>query len=156
MFHSQCQVAHEKIVAGKCPWCGQAIFNGRLWPPDWTMESRTLCFEFHGGFMDGQTSSGVPSDQGAASPSFRRFLYLTDGGRMGAKFDEFPQYAGKLENDVWDEMRKALDAKDSHTAHALFNKLNVGRVGQATYEVTQRVERSNDILVRLEMVESDG
>jgi hypothetical protein len=28
LFESLCQSAHEKLVFGKCPWCGHVIANG--------------------------------------------------------------------------------------------------------------------------------
>jgi hypothetical protein len=28
MFESLCQHTHEKLIAGKCPWCGRVIVNG--------------------------------------------------------------------------------------------------------------------------------
>ena len=29
MFESLCQSVHEKLVSGKCPWCGHEIVDGR-------------------------------------------------------------------------------------------------------------------------------
>ena len=29
MFESLCQITHEKLVNGKCPWCGHVIVDGR-------------------------------------------------------------------------------------------------------------------------------
>jgi hypothetical protein len=29
MFESQCHYIHERLIAGKCPWCGHVIVNSR-------------------------------------------------------------------------------------------------------------------------------
>ena len=29
MFESLCQITHETLVSGKCPWCGHVIVEGR-------------------------------------------------------------------------------------------------------------------------------
>lgn len=29
MFSPLCQATHGKLIAGKCPWCGRAVINGR-------------------------------------------------------------------------------------------------------------------------------
>jgi hypothetical protein len=46
-------------------------------------------FEFHGGFMDGQTVVGEDDMHVPENPA-RHYLFLTDGGRIGARFREMP------------------------------------------------------------------
>jgi hypothetical protein len=78
VFGSQCQTAHEELLAGKCPWCGRVVVYGRALPLEWTSESRTIRLEFHGGFKDGQVVIGNTSVQGEDTPLLWRYLYLTD------------------------------------------------------------------------------
>ena len=85
------QTAHAKLLSGTCPWCGHAVVDGRVVQPKWTSDSRTIRFEFHGGFKDGQVVFGKPSRRDEATAMLLRYLYLTDGGRVGVRFDEMPQ-----------------------------------------------------------------
>jgi hypothetical protein len=39
VFESQCKTSHEKLLAGKCPWCGQVVINGRTVPTESTFEA---------------------------------------------------------------------------------------------------------------------
>lgn len=34
MFESQCRTAHENLLSGKCPWCGQVVIGGRTAPAE--------------------------------------------------------------------------------------------------------------------------
>jgi hypothetical protein len=95
VFDARCETAHAKLLSGKCPWCGRTVVDGRVSgqvsPPEWTSESRTIRFEFHGGCKDGQVVSGNASARDDETPGFQRYLYLTDGGSIGVRFDETPQ-----------------------------------------------------------------
>ncbi len=135
-------------MAGKCPWCGHFVVYGRALPPEWTSESRTIRFEFHNGFMDGRVITGKVAVQDENTPLLLRYLYLTNGGRVGTRFDEIR----KLESDVWDKIKEAIDAKDTNAAKELIKKHGLG---QQTYEVTQRDEKPDEILIRVDYVDWD-
>lgn len=155
MFESQCQATHEKLMSGACPWCGRVIVYGQALPPEWTSESRRSRFEFHGGFMDGQVVGGEASVKDESTPLLWRYLYLTNGGRIGTRFDEVPNDVLQAEiRSTLDAIKKALDANDDRTARELFKEYRRVRFGH-TYEVTQREERPDEILIRLDVVDDD-
>ena len=38
VFELLCKTAHENLLAGKCPWCGQVVINGRTVPSESTSD----------------------------------------------------------------------------------------------------------------------
>ncbi len=121
---------------------------------EWTSESRRMRFDFHGGFMDGQVVVGKPSIKDDNTPLLWRYYYLTDGGRIGTRFDEYQQDVRQSEISTLDAIKEAMDANDHRTARELYKKYRIGKYGQ-TYEVTQREERPDEILIRLDVVDDD-
>jgi hypothetical protein len=111
-------------------------------------------FEFHGGFMDGQVFVGNASIKDDNTPLLWRYYYLTEGGHIGTRFDEMRQASSEVDNIAQAAIKEALDANDHRTASKLMKKYAVGRLGQ-TYEVTQREERPDEILIRLDIVDDD-
>ncbi len=119
---------------------------------EWTAESRAIRFEFHGGFMDGHVVVGKASKE---TSLLWRYYYLTDGGRIGTRFDEMLQDDSEAEiRSTLDAIKKALDANDDRTARELFKNYRRLRFGN-TYEVAQREERPDEILIRLDVVDDD-
>ena len=117
---------------------------------EWTSESRRLRFEFHGGFMDGQVVVGNTSVKDENTSLLWRYYYLTDGGRIGTRFDEF--VSSQSEKTTWaGAIKEALDAKDTRTAADLFQRMD----RRQAYHVTQREERPDEILIRLDVVDDD-
>ncbi len=182
MFESRCETSHAKLLSGTCPWCGHAVVDGRVVQPKWTSDSRTIRFEFHGGFKDGQVVFGKPSRRDEATPLLLRYLYLTDGGRVGVRFDEMPQNeadrAGLRELyakdahaeersqklllldflyakdlDIDEQLRKLLDSLCAKEPHAVEHFQELGRFFRQTYEVTKRDEGPDEIVVRVDFVE---
>ncbi len=73
-------------------------------------------FEFHGGFTDGQVVSGNASRRDEATPMLLRYLYFTDGGRIGARFDELAQSDREAEEK---RLRSLLDSLFTNDPNAV-------------------------------------
>jgi hypothetical protein len=156
MFESQCQAAHAKLVAGKCPWCGRLVVYGRPMPPQWASERRLIRFEFHGGCKNGDVITGRLTEPPENAPLLWRYLYFTEGGRVGARFDEVVPYIPSVEENLMQDKFNAIsDAAKSGDPKAIveaaFAPTPPRRFG--AYEVTQRDESEDQIRIRLDFVE---
>ena len=49
-------------------------------------------------------------------------------------------------------IEEAMDAGDSHAAKERYKRYKQGLIGQQTYEVTEREERPDTVLIRLDCV----
>lgn len=103
--------------------------------------------------MDGQVVIGKVSVQDENTPLLLRYLYLTDGGQVGTRFDEIRDM---FSSNAWAEIKEAMDAKDMDAAREVIKKHKLDLIGQQTYEVTQRDERPDNILIRLDFVQPEG
>lgn len=159
MPEPQCITAHARLISGRCPWCGRIVVYGQALPRGWAADSRKLRFEFHGGFKDGEVVTGHAASSDLNARQLFRCLYLTDGGRVGTRFDEVPPRSPLTESTIkeLEAMKKALEANDTKAFRELLNKRRSGDAGQHTYEVTQREDRPDEIVVRLDLVDQgDG
>ena len=123
-------------------------------------------FEFHGGFNDGNTiveDDSTPIHDAAA----RRYLFLTDNGRVGAWFREVvPPVPGSQalrtvrQFKEIDDLRNQLRELQGESRRGLLDKIlllmkNVGAPLFHKYQVTNREIRGEETLIRLDFV-SEG
>jgi hypothetical protein len=115
-------------------------------------------FEFHGGCKDGEIVVGNDNSQSLNNPA-RRYLFLTDKGRVGARFREIPT---KVElQEVMEEIKARLgpSAKPGweDQVKVLAGMLIAEKRGeiQHTYQVTERDERPDGMRIRLDFVGMD-
>jgi hypothetical protein len=109
--------------------------------------------------MDGHVVSGNVSVPGENTPLLLRYLYLTNGGRVGTKFGELLPDTGEADRDTLDLIGKTLGEKEIPAAKDLFKWIGLlvpGWRGQQTYQVTQRDERPGEILIRLDFLEPEA
>jgi len=105
--------------------------------------------------MRGQVVGGVASVKDKNTPLLWRYLYLTNGGCIGTRFDEMPNDVSQEEiRSTLDAIKNALGANDDPTARELLKEYRRLRFGH-TYEVTQREERADEIAIRLDVVDDN-
>ena len=105
--------------------------------------------------MDGRVVGGRVSDRDESTPLVKRYLYLTNGGRVGTKFSEPLQHEHTLkllqDRDTLEQLRKTMgEEKWRYLMERIEqSKFLFHPAFQQTYEVTQRDEGSDTILIRL-------
>jgi len=108
--------------------------------------------------MDGRIVSGKASADDESAVLVKRYLYLTDGGQVGTKFSELLQHEHTLkllqDRDTLEQLRKTMgEEKWRYLMERIEqSKFLFHPAFQQTYEVTQRDERSDTILIRLGFV----
>ncbi|HEX4145119.1 MAG TPA: hypothetical protein VHY91_16550 [Pirellulales bacterium] len=107
-------------------------------------------FNFHGGFLDGQSMVSGWDRDGQTLPG-ERYVFLSDGGRLGARFRETPPERTA-------EIRRMLAAGPPDREHAQEFHERRKQLGSQVYEVTRRDERPSETVVRVDFVgeESEG
>jgi len=107
-------------------------------------------FNFHGGFLDGQSLVSGWDHDGVTLPG-QHYVFLTDGGRLGARFRERPPERTA-------EIKRMLDIGPADREHAHEFHERLRQLGSQIYEVTRRDERPSETIVRLDFVgeESEG
>jgi hypothetical protein len=70
-----------------------------------------ITFQFHGGFLDGQTLTG-DTDLRICTPA-RRYVFLSDAGRVGKRFREFPPDRSELIRELLDQQSETIDEMDA-------------------------------------------
>ncbi|HEY5313323.1 MAG TPA: hypothetical protein VIK18_12425 [Pirellulales bacterium] len=101
-------------------------------------------FNFHGGFLDGRTLASGKGPDGAPMPG-ERYVFLSDGGRLGTRFRETPP-----ERDAKWRRMLAIGPVDRDLAREF--RARLAQLGSQVYEVTHRDERSDEIVVRVDFV----
>ncbi|HWC89385.1 MAG TPA: hypothetical protein VG433_07015 [Pirellulales bacterium] len=101
-------------------------------------------FNFHGGFLDGQSLVSGWDRDGVTLPG-ERYVFLSSGGRLGARFRETPP-----ERDAEKKQLLAKGVADREHAHELHERLK--QLGSQVYEVTWRDKRPNEIVVHVHFV----
>lgn len=81
----------------------RCVRSSYLWPLE--RRAMKITFSFQGGCLDGQTITG-DTDMRVCDSSARRYVFLTDCGRVGKRFREFPPERS-------DEIRRVLDTQTS-------------------------------------------
>ena len=70
-----------------------------------------ITFHFQGGFLDGETLVG-DTDLRVCCPA-RRYVFLSESGRVGKRFREFPPDRSALIRELLDEQSESIDAMDA-------------------------------------------
>ncbi len=116
-------------------------------------------FVFHGGFRDGEVVAGVADVPTQVDPVIARLVFLTDNGRLGARFQE----RGPLR----DEFRRSGEFREVLTKMRHLDPLWGSRrdreelarrwekAAQYSYEVARREEAEGSVVVHLRAVDED-
>lgn len=116
-----------------------------------------LQFEFHGGYLDGLSLPAGRDASGLALPG-DHYLFLTDRGRVGARFRETPPERraeiGRLLKEWMNNIPEGTDARE----HAQQLHKQLAQLGSQVYEVAGREERPEATIVHVRFVgeESEG
>ncbi|HEX3657754.1 MAG TPA: hypothetical protein VHV55_18335 [Pirellulales bacterium] len=103
-------------------------------------------FNFHGGFLDGLSLVSGRNHEGLPLPG-QRYVFLTDRGRVGARFREAsPERDAEMKRLI-DESPQPIDLEQLKEFAA-----RLERLGSQIYEVTRRDERPDEIVVHVNFV----
>jgi hypothetical protein len=111
-------------------------------------------FEFQGGCKDGETVVGSDDMQSGDNPA-RPYLFLTDRGRIGARFEEIPRKAEFQE--ILDALRTRFPGPLNPKVEDLLERMATDLANRPdairhVYQVEQCQARPDFILIRLQFV----